>query len=362
MHRERSLRAVKQALATWMLLGTFAAAACGQIDTPPPVGEGATGALAAGKVADARSTAIVGAADAFLATLDDEQRKAAVFAFGDGAQRTRWSNFPVTFVPRSGLAWGELDADQKAALLKLLGTVLSPKGVEMVRAQMAADEVLAQQNAANFGENRYFVAFLGAPAPDRAWTLQFGGHHLAINATIAGPDVTLSPTLTGGEPLRFTQDGKPVELAADEARVAQELLSALNPDQRARAIVSATRIDPVLGPGQDGNRPAAEGLPASAMTPSQKRLLVALIGARLEILNEDDFGPLMAGIEATLDQTSFGWWGPVSPPGTGYFRIVGPRILLEFSPQDMDGDPSNHAHNMFRDPANDYGAAWTTLD
>jgi hypothetical protein len=27
----------------------------------------------------------------------------------------------------------------------------------------------------------------------------------------------------------------------------------------------------------------------------------------------------------------------------------------------MDGDATNHAHNMFRDPTNEYGSAWTKL-
>jgi hypothetical protein len=33
-------------------------------------------------------------------------------------------------------------------------------------------------------------------------------------------------------------------------------------------------------------------------------------------------------------------------------------VVLEYAPQDQDGDNTDHAHNMYRDPQNDYGAAW----
>jgi hypothetical protein len=80
------------------------------------------------------------------------------------------------------------------------------------------------------------------------------------------------------------------------------------------------------------------------------------------MLNEDDLAATMAPIEATLDETAFGWWGPTEPLGAAYFRVTGPHVVIEFSPQSNDGDATNHAHNMYRDPTNDYGAAWADLD
>ena len=35
------------------------------------------------------------AANAFLSTLDEKQRKSVLFAFDDEQQRVRWSNLPV---------------------------------------------------------------------------------------------------------------------------------------------------------------------------------------------------------------------------------------------------------------------------
>jgi len=52
-------------------------------------------------IAQTPTSKIVSAANAFLGTLNDQQRKSVMFAFDDQAQRTRWSNFPVSMVPRS---------------------------------------------------------------------------------------------------------------------------------------------------------------------------------------------------------------------------------------------------------------------
>lgn len=337
--------------------------ACGRGGPPvsTPVGDGAPGSLIHAQAPDDQSRRIVTAAQGFLSSLDASQRKAVLFPFSDGAQRVKWSNFPTGFVPRAGVPWGKMTSLQRGRLAALLRAVLSPQGMEMVIEQMQADDILARKEPAMFGADRYFVSMVGMPSLDRAWTLQFGGHHLAINATVAGPHVTLSPSLTGGEPLKFIRNGKRIYIVENEVLQAQALMRALTPDQTKLAVRSTQKIDLVLGPGHDGQVLQPEGLPGSAMTPVQKQLFLRLIEARLDFLNADDVAPQVAAIRATLDQTYFGWWGATSPLGAAYYRITGPRVLIEFSPQDMDGDATNHAHNMFRDPTNEYGSAWTKL-
>jgi hypothetical protein len=41
--------------------------------------------------------------------------------------------------------------------------------------------------------------------------------------------------------------------------------------------------------------------------------------------------------------------------------VTGPTVLIEFSPESNDGDPTDHIHSMYRDPTNEYGATWTSL-
>jgi hypothetical protein len=369
--------------------------------------EVASAPVAAGTpTADAQTTAAVHAANAFLSTLSEAQKKAVLFAFTDSAQRARWSNCPDGAATRSGVRWGELNAMQRIALVGLLGAVLSPEGVRMVRQQMDADDVVRKTSAAgppnrrppptagsppdggppvtvggpgsgpppgliggppggrppvNFGSDYYYVSFVGPPSPTLPWMLQFGGHHLAINATVVGPHITLSPSLTGGEPLRFSKDGKAVYIAENEARQAMAMLNGLTAEQRRKAVISNRRIDLVLGPGHDGQILQGEGLPGSEMTDAQKAQLLAVIEARLGILNADDLEVAMADVRKNLSRTWFAWYGPTAELGGGYFRVTGPTVLIEYAPQDIDGDATNHADNMYRDPTNEYGAAWTSL-
>src|SRR5882724_3520927 len=109
---------------------------------------------------------VVAAANAFLATLDDTQRKKVVYAFDDAEQRVRWSNLPVTIVPRGGMSLKEMSAEQKSAAMKLLAAVLSPAGYEKIQKIMEGDEVQATTvgRTSMFGKDLYYISLLGAPS------------------------------------------------------------------------------------------------------------------------------------------------------------------------------------------------------
>ena len=82
--------------------------------------------LLAGKAsAQSATPRIVSAANAFLASLDETQRKSVLFAFDDEEQRARWSNLPIRAVRRAGVNLGELTPSQRSAALALLASVLS---------------------------------------------------------------------------------------------------------------------------------------------------------------------------------------------------------------------------------------------
>jgi hypothetical protein len=316
--------------------------------------------------ADAQSTKAVNAANTFIATLSDAQKKAALYAFTDSAQRVRWSNFPQGAFNRVGARWGDLNATQRTALLNLLGTVLSADGVRMAREQMDADDVVKASEggggSVNFGSDYYYVSFLGTPSTTSPWMLQFGGHHLGINATVVGPNITLAPSHTGGQPLKYTKDGKAINILEQEVKEASAMLESLDAAQRGKVVISSKITNLVLGPGKDGKTLQPEGLPGSAMTAAQKTKFLALIKARLSALNDDDLGVRMLEVQKNLEKTYLAWYGPTTPGGAAYYRVTGPTVLIEYAPQTDrggGGDVTNHAHNMYRDPTNDYGAAWT---
>ena len=304
---------------------------------------------------------IVGAANTFLSTLDEKQRQSVLFAFDDEKQSARWSNLPITAVPRAGLSLQELNVAQRSAALALVATALSPKGFEKVQQIMEGDEVL-KTNAGNnrmFGKDLYYLSILGTPSEKDPWLLQFGGHHLALNITLAGERGVLTPTLTAAQPALYTINNKTVRPLGQESDKAIALLNTLDENQRKQAILGFRLADLVLGPGQDGKTIQPEGLKASAMNERQRAMLLDVIAEWAGIVHESAATARMAEIKADMNETWFAWSGPTTvTPGsniTAYYRIQGPRLVIEYAPQTLGGDPALHVHTIYRDPTNDYG-------
>ena len=349
---------------------------------------------------------VAAAANGFLATLSEKQRQSVLYAFDDEQQRQRWSNFPTIVVPRSGMSLKDMNPAQRSAAMALVHSVLSARGFEKVEQIMEGDEVnkINEQKHPSgprgagggpagplgpppdggpgmgppgmgppgprrggpslapgdlFGKDLYYISILGTPSEKDAWMLQFGGHHLALNVTIAGDRGVLTPTLTGAQPAIYTQNGKIVRPLGNESDEAIDLLNALNTQQRKQAILGYRVANLVLGPGQDGKTIQPEGLKASAMNEHQRAMLLDLISQWAGIINERAAAVRMAEIKAALDDTWFAWSGPTTvTPGsniTAYYRIQGPTVIIEYAPQGEGEEAVMHVHTMYRDPTNDYG-------
>ena len=316
-------------------------------------------------IAQPTTPRVVSAANAFLATLDQTQRGKVLFAFDDAAQRARWSNLPTAMSRLAGVNLGELNATQRSAALALLSSVLSPRGFEKIMQIVDADELLRvnERSRAMFGRDLYYISILGTPSVDKPWMLQFGGHHLSLNITIAGAQGVLTPSLTGAQPALYTANGKTVRPLGQESDKAVALLNSLDANQRSQAILSFDVRDLVLGPGQDGKTIQPEGLKASAMTEAQRAMLLDVISEWSGIVHESAAAARMAELRAGLADTWFAWSGPTDvTPGrniTAYYRIQGPNLVIEYAPQALGGDRTMHVHAMYRDPTNDYGRKLT---
>jgi hypothetical protein len=296
---------------------------------------------------------IVGAANAFLVTLDDPQRGKVTFASNDAAQRIRWSNLPINMAERRGLRMGDLKPNQRDAVMNLLATALSKMGYEKVVGIVESDEVLRKESrsgAPPFGRDEFFISFLGKPSVTEPWIIQFGGHHLALNITIAGEQGVLTPSLIAVQPAKFTLDGKTVRPMGRETDQALALVKALPDEQRKQAILGSHMRDLVLGPGHDGETIQPEGLKTSTLDEAQRKLLLELIAEWSGIIHDAAAAEKMNEIKANLADTWFAWSGPLEA-GKAYFRIQGPTIIIEFAPQRSE----MHLHSMYRDPTNDYG-------
>jgi len=230
--------------------------------------------------ADATTEAVVGAAEALLADLDAAQAATAQFDFSDDEQRANWSNLPTGIFERKGARMGDL-----------------PPGRVV------------------FGQEEYSLSILGTPSTDEPWMWQFSGHHLAINATIFGGNIVLTPSLTGGQPMTYPQNGETVNQLASEYEQAFTLIRVLDSGHQDVAIMDASYVDLTWGPTQDGSATAPLGIRGDALTATQETHLLRLIGQRVNLLNESDAAAKMAEVESNIDNTYFAWYGPTRRGG-----------------------------------------------
>jgi hypothetical protein len=305
----------------------------------------------------AATARIVAASQAVLASLDEPGRAKVQFPF-DGPQKAGWSNLPTGVFQRKGLRLGDLTPAQRGTVTALLTAALSRDGYRKVTEIMRGDQVLKTTGGGAppgivFGDDEYYLAFLGTPSTTSPWMLQFGGHHLAINLTLVGSAASMAPSLPAAQPASYTFEGKEIRPLGREHDKAFALVNALDAAQRGKAILNYRVADLVLGPGQDGRVIQPEGILASALSPSNQTLLLEIIREWTGIVTDAFAEPRMAETRANLPQTYFAWSGATTNGSPSYFRIQGPTLVIEYAPQQGSVD---HIHTIYRDPTNDYGA------
>jgi hypothetical protein len=304
---------------------------------------------------------IVSSAQAVLKTLDESARNKVQFPF-ESPQKSKWSNLPTGIFKREGIRMGDLGPEQRSAVMSLVQAALSADGYRKVTEIMRGDEVLRTGSAARggraggpiFGLDEYYLAFLGTPSTSTPWMLQFGGHHLAINLTLAGSQASMTPSLPAAQPATYSFEGREIRPLGKENDKGFALINALDDAQRAQAILKHQVADLVLGPGQDGKVIQPEGLNAASLSPAQQTMLLDLVQEWAGIVNTAFAAPRMAEIRANLPKTFFAWSGPTTNGSVAYLRIQGPTLVIEYAPQKT----VDHIHTIYRDPTNDYGAKY----
>lgn len=353
---------------------------------------------AASSISQDATSAIVSAANAFLETLSEAEKESVLFDWSDTEQKQRWSNFPEGLFERAGLMWGNLAQAPQDAWLGVMQATLSSEGYNRILAEWAADDALVSgdggggapsggsdgggsQNGGTppggdggsggpggdgggmaYGRQYYWIAIIGTPSETDPWQWQWGGHHVTVNATIVGDTLSLTPSFIGVQPATYTDEsGNTVRPLGDIEDEAFALINALDETQRGAAILGDTYVDLVLGPGQDGKTLQPEGLPASEMTDDQRSALLQLMGHYAGLVNDAAAAARKAEVEEGLDETYLAWYGSTTQGEAAYFRVTGPTIVIEYSPQSMGGDAADHIHGIYRDPTNDYGAKYTGI-
>lgn len=301
----------------------------------------------------------------FLQALPPEQRELGFFAYDDAEQRELWSNLPEGMFERRGWRLGDLSPEAQVKTWDILRSFLSEEGFGMVRANVLCDEVLRIRHGRPsplYGADEFFLSFLGTPSNSAPWILQFGGHHLALDAHFSEGRIVLNPMMNGGNPMNFewppidkdnSQADETLEVRqmSREIEIAFELAVSLTPEQRKRAILSGDHVDWKFGPQRSVPlEPTEEGVPASALDDDLRALLSRILAERVEVLHPAHSAAVMDELDEELDQTWFAWYGPTAAGSAASYRIQGPSVLLEFAPQGRASAAMGHVHAIYWDP------------
>lgn len=298
-------------------------------------------------------TPITESAGAWLDSLDNRQQVAVSFPFGD-RERFRWHYFPHS---GAGLTLREMTEGQRTLAKDMIRAVLSTAGAQKVEAIMALETVLQQLEGSSPRYRdplRYAFTLYGQPGRP-PWGWRVDGHHLAVNVTVASAqEVVLTPLFLGSNPAevpRGPQAGHRVQ--SDEYHLALKLINSLTKPQRERAVVF--RLTPgniITGPGRGDRIEEFEGIRYPELTEDQQGQLMALINVYVGTARDDIGRPYLELVREDLEELYFAWAGGTEAGTAFYYRVHGPRILIEFDNSQGNG---NHIHSLWRDPLNDFG-------
>ena len=311
-------------------------------------------------IASERSaSSMANAATKFLASLSPEQRQQATFPV-ESEELTRWHYVPAQQFPRNGLPIRAMNEAQRALAQELLKTGLSQRGYTQATTIMTDLEMILkalENGSAMRDPEQYCFSIFGTPAAKGVWGWRVNGHHLSLHFNVAnGSAVASAPTFFGSNPAEVRVEGpkKGLRVLGDREDTARALLMALDAPQRTTATLegvapndivtkTAAKVDP-LSPA---------GVAASAMTPKQRELLMAVIETYTSSMAPDIAAERVAQLKtAGLDKITFAWAGESEVGKKHYYRVQGPTFLIEYDNTQNDG---NHVHSVWRDFNGDFG-------
>jgi hypothetical protein len=280
------------------------------------------------------------------------------------ADAQRWSNFPpMAYRNRIGPTLAEFTPAQLGvvkAMLKQAAGMAANEGFDEIEQILNADDYLQNNTRdAGFASGNFQIAFIGTPSEKGQWQLYFGGHHLAFSNTYKDGALTgATPSFRGVEPFTaFRENGRDNAPMAQEQAAFASLLTALTPAEQAKAKLTQTYTDIIVGPQRDDNFPAKRtGIAAAELKDAQRTLLLRAIETYVGDIDPPDAAKIIAKYRAELAETFISFSGtPGLNAENDYVRIDGPSVWIEYSLQPGRSLPGIHPHSVWRDRGADYG-------
>lgn len=311
--------------------------------------------LLAAFMGQAPTVQVVKEANAFLTTLNPEQRSKALFAL-DSDQLYNWH-----FVPRSrpGLSWGEMTPSQQKAAHDLLKSGLSKVGYQKIEDIRSLEPVLKELEGGSPGrdERLYTFSIFGTPSNSAPWAWRYEGHHISLTFVYRdGRLVASTPQFLGSNPEQVLAGPKKgLRPLPKERDLAFKLLKTLGPDQLTKAKISSnTTGDIITGNDRKAAIEGNQGLPYGELTTAQKQLLMELLKAHAEVQSEKEQARRVKQIEdEELGNLVFAWMGATDGKGRHYYRIQGKNLIVEYDNSQGNG---THIHTVWRNKKEDFGA------
>ncbi len=363
--------------------------------------------------ARAVATRMAEAALIWLDGLEPAQRAVAVGAVpaddASDVERRRWFYTPTD---HGGLTVHQQRPAQQRAAMRLVATGLSTAGYVTVATTMGLENVLDHTEGfmTRFDRERgrdpglYYLRVFGEPGGRAPWGWRYGGHHVSLNNLVVdGALVSTTPCFMGADPAASPLLGGAVNRPLGRVEdLARDLVRSLTPELAARAVLvprapsdlvtanrtrvaAGDRVIPLAGIWRDPHFPddveqaklralsdavddaaaytdehhaavaytaQPKGVPAAELDAGQREMLRALLGTYLDRVPAEVSPGHRYADETALDAVHLAWAGPTEPGAPHYYRLQGPRLLLEW---DNTQRGANHAHSVWRDPEADFG-------
>jgi hypothetical protein len=353
------------------------------------------------------------AAAAFLDSLSPDERATANPPF-EGDERCRWYYTPTwqAGIPLGRL--GPVEQQLLHRVVRTgtsmpgyvtAATIMSLENILDATANFAPGAYSGAEGPSRGRDPQmYFLAIFGDPRGSDPWSWRFGGHHVSLNYTIdGGRVVSPTPTFFGANPAESPASGTgSLRPLAREEDLARELVHSLDEQQRARVIISPAAPFDIV----QSNRPALEdgalplpiwqvfssdpperlvealtrmggqieesqgttdadreahryhasrpaGIPSGDLNAAQQDLFTALLHQYVDRLPDELAELEWQAIEAAgIGDHAFAWAGGLERRQPHYYRIQGPRFLVEL---DNTQNGANHVHTVWRSAEGDFG-------
>lgn len=308
--------------------------------------------------AGASAAGMTDAAQAFLESLEAEQRERAVYDYLD-AERIFWYYPPAN---RHGLPLRDMTEPQREAALALLRSGLTERAYEQARGiidlETTLGEIERKAGARSFVRDPelYYWTVFGDPGDaESPWGWRVEGHHVSLHFSLWGDRfISITPFFFGANPAEVRKGPKQgLRILDDRETLAYELMRSLDGSQRERAtIYPEAPWDIITFNSSRVSLPPEEGLAATDLSAPQRDLLRKLTAVYVDQVRPDMAAEKWRRIESEgFDGLHWAWAGPLDPAEPHYYRIHGGNFVVEF---DNRQNGANHIHSVWRDVENDF--------